>query len=73
MTSELPIYTRPAANGKPLMLRTHMFLFRTSQKEIRPTADDVREAQWVDQDGVAGRLSLEEGKEYFKTIRNEIS
>jgi len=49
-----------------------MFLFKSEQEHIHPTAKDIAGAKWVNKPSVVESLSLLEAKEYFRNIENEI-
>lgn len=50
----------------------HMFLFRTSQEELKPADPKNPEARWVDKDKVAGVLTHKKDKEFFTGILDRI-
>ena len=50
----------------------HMFLFRTSQIELRPRDHENPEARWVKKEAVADLLTHRKDKEFFKKIITEI-
>jgi ADP-ribose pyrophosphatase YjhB (NUDIX family) len=45
-----------------------MFLFRTSQKSLRPVDPDNPEARWVERSKVAPLLTHEKDKEFFQRV-----
>jgi len=45
-----------------------MFLFRTSEKSLRPVDPDNPEARWVDRSKVAPLLTHEKDKEFFQRV-----
>jgi ADP-ribose pyrophosphatase YjhB (NUDIX family) len=46
-----------------------MFLFRTTQKELRPRDSDNPEARWVAREEVAGLLTHRLDREFFRGVR----
>ena len=46
-----------------------MFLFRTNQKDLRPTDPDNPEARWVPKSEVAALLTHPKDKEFFTNLR----
>jgi hypothetical protein len=45
-----------------------MFLFRTSEKSLRPVDPDNPEARWVERSKVALLLTHEKDKEFFQGV-----
>jgi hypothetical protein len=45
-----------------------MFLFRTSEKSLRPVDPDNPEARWVERSKVAPLLTHEKDKEFFQRV-----
>jgi ADP-ribose pyrophosphatase YjhB (NUDIX family) len=45
-----------------------MFLFRTSEKSLRPVDPDNPEAKWVEKSKVARLLTHEKDKEFFRRV-----
>jgi ADP-ribose pyrophosphatase YjhB (NUDIX family) len=45
-----------------------MFLFRTRETSLRPVDPDNPEARWVEKENVAGLLTHEKDKEFFRGI-----
>ena len=72
LIKKLCVYQRPAADGKPIMVKIHMFLFKTTQKTILPVKNDVQQAQWFNKEIIVDNLTLSEDKDFFKKIKNEI-
>ena len=68
----LPNYKRRAANDNPVIIDTYMFLFKSEQEHIHPTAKDIVKAKWVNKSNMVENLSLLEAKNYFRNIENEI-
>jgi ADP-ribose pyrophosphatase YjhB (NUDIX family) len=50
-----------------------MFLFRTSQKSLRPIDPDHPEAKWVEKAEVARLLTHEKDKEFFRSVARTLS
>lgn len=48
-----------------------MFLFRTSQTELKPIDPENPEARWVDKDKVTELLSFPKDKEFFQNVLNK--
>ena len=48
-----------------------MFLFRTSEKVLRPVDPDNPEARWVEKSKVAVLLTHEKDKEFFRRVEFE--
>jgi 8-oxo-dGTP pyrophosphatase MutT (NUDIX family) len=46
-----------------------MFLFRTTQRELKPVDPDNPEARWVEKGKVARLLTHEKDKEFFRGIK----
>lgn len=46
-----------------------MFLFRTSEKTLKPVDPDNPEARWVEKSKVALLLTHEKDKEFFRRVR----
>lgn len=72
LIKELGIYQRPVADGQAILLNIHMFLFETEQGKIYPVENDVRGAQWFSIKNAHDNLILEEDKEFFKSIYENI-
>ncbi|NTU98506.1 NUDIX domain-containing protein [Candidatus Falkowbacteria bacterium] len=65
----LGAYQRQAADGKPLWLNIHMFLFEVSEQvKLKPILDDVRDAKWAFVKEVGDMLALEDDKHFFNSI-----
>jgi 8-oxo-dGTP pyrophosphatase MutT (NUDIX family) len=50
-----------------------MFLFRTSEKSLKPVDHDNPEARWVEKPKVALLLTHEKDKEFFQCIEKTLS
>lgn len=50
-----------------------MFLFRTSEKSLRPVDAENPEARWVEKTEVAGLLTHAKDKEFFRSIERTLS
>jgi len=50
-----------------------MFLFRTSQKSLRPVDPENPEAKWVERAEVARLLTHEKDKEFFRRVARTLS
>lgn len=72
LIKELGTYQRPVADGQAILLNIHMFLFKTKQEKICPVENDVRGAQWFSIKNALDYLMLEEDKEFFKSIYEDI-
>ena len=73
LLKELGAYERSriGRNGLPdtsEMKRITLFLFTTSQSELKPTDPHNPEARWVDRLQVAGLLTHPKDKEYFSSV-----
>jgi ADP-ribose pyrophosphatase YjhB (NUDIX family) len=49
-----------------------MFLFTTSDTELKPIDPENPEAKWIDKDEVAGLLTHPKDKEFFTSIEDKI-
>ena len=49
-----------------------MFLFRTSQRELKPIDPDNPEARWVNKSEVADLLTNPKDKEFFRSIISKL-
>jgi ADP-ribose pyrophosphatase YjhB (NUDIX family) len=49
-----------------------MFLFRTRETRLRPVDPDNPEARWVEKSQVAGLLTHEKDKEFFRGVKAQI-
>lgn len=65
LVRSLGTYQRRAADGKPILLNIHMFLFETEKEKLQPIEDDVRGAQWIFIDDVENYLVLNDDKQFF--------
>lgn len=72
LVQSLGTYQRRAADGKPILLNIHMFLFETEQKKLQPIEDDVRGAQWIFIDEVEKYLVLADDKQFFSLNKDII-
>ena len=53
----------------PSELKTiHMFLFRTAEADLVPVDGDNPEARWVEKGDVAGLLTHEKDREFFRSF-----
>ena len=50
-----------------------MFLFRTTQKSLRPIDPENPQAKWVERTEVAGLLTHEKDKEFFRGVERTLS
>lgn len=50
-----------------------MFLFRTSEKSLRPVDVENLEARWVEKTKVAGLLTHEKDREFFRGVERTLS
>lgn len=50
-----------------------MFLFRAMQKSLRPIDPENPEAKWVEKTKVAGLLTHEKDKEFFRNVETTLS
>lgn len=65
LVQSLGTYQRRVADGKPILLNIHMFLFETEQEKLKPIEDDVRDAQWIFIDEAENYLVLADDKQFF--------
>jgi len=61
-------YQRPAADGRPIIVDTAVFLFRTNQSRLNPIENDISKALWVDKEKVVEVLSLPKDREFFESV-----
>lgn len=57
---------------RSLLKTLQIFLFTTSQMELKPIDPDNPDAVWVEKDKVADLLTHPKDKEFFLKIKNEI-
>ena len=69
---ELGTYERANSYNKNEHLKIRMFLFETSQDDIRPVSQSVAETKWVNKEEVIKILTLLEDKKFFKKIKDKI-
>jgi ADP-ribose pyrophosphatase YjhB (NUDIX family) len=50
-----------------------MFLFRTTETALRPVDEENPEARWVEKTKVAGLLTHEKDKEFFRGVEGALS
>jgi ADP-ribose pyrophosphatase YjhB (NUDIX family) len=50
-----------------------MFLFRTGETSLRPVDPENPEAKWVERTKVAGVLTHEKDKEFFRSVERTLS
>jgi 8-oxo-dGTP pyrophosphatase MutT (NUDIX family) len=50
----------------------HMFLFRTTEKDLKPVDPHNPEARWVDKNKVAGMLTHPKDREFFNSVIGKI-
>lgn len=50
----------------------HLFLFRTAQDELRPVDPENPEARWVAREQVAGLLTHDRDREFFRRVLAEL-
>ena len=55
-----------------IMKTIHMFLFKTSQKDLKPFDKDIGETRWVDKERVIELLQHRKDKEFFEKIKNKL-
>lgn len=72
LNKELEILKRPGADGSPVFLNIHMYLFSSSQEKIKPVDNYVPEAKWIHIDEVENYLTLTVEKNYFHSIKKLI-
>ncbi|HEX8355316.1 MAG TPA: NUDIX domain-containing protein [Pyrinomonadaceae bacterium] len=77
LLGELGSYSRPRigrGGGEEVSeLKTiHMFLFRTSETELKPVDPDNPEAVWVERDRVAALLTHPKDREFFESVLDVI-
>ncbi len=51
----------------------HMYLFTTNQTQLHPKDKDNPEARWVEPDRVEELLTHRKDKEFYRSVRREIS
>jgi ADP-ribose pyrophosphatase YjhB (NUDIX family) len=72
LIGELGTYERPkiGVNGddRSELKTITMFLFRTSERVLRPVDPDNPEARWVERSEVAGLLTHQRDKEFFRGV-----
>lgn len=69
---ELPSYQRPDAGNPDIIKTIHLFLFRTSQVNIKPTDGYTMNAKWFNKNEVAEALTYQKDKKFFNSVINEI-
>lgn len=50
----------------------HMFLFSTSENNLKPLDKTNPEARWIEKENVAGLLTHKKDKEFFLSIKDQI-
>lgn len=50
----------------------HIYLFRTSEMDLRPVDPENPEARWVKKEGVADLLTHKKDKEFFRSVQDQI-
>mgnify|MGYP000138325449 CR=1 FL=1 len=69
---KLGTYKRNAADGSPVVLKNHIFLFETMETKLNPSKKDALDAQWLLLNEVKDKLTLAEDKEFFQSIKKMI-
>jgi ADP-ribose pyrophosphatase YjhB (NUDIX family) len=59
--------------GKRYSKTIHIYLFTTTQTELKPIDPHNPEALWIDKENVAGKLTYKEDKAFFESIKKELS
>jgi len=77
LLEDLGEYKRTSLNAdgteNPDIIKTiHMFLFRTSETNLKPADKDIGGVRWVDKEEVVGLLQHKKDKEFFNKIRDKI-
>ena len=68
IVKSLGSYKRAAADGKPVLLNNHMFLFSTRQEKFMPLEGHALDTQWVPIDKVDSYLELDQDKKFFQSV-----
>lgn len=72
MVKEFEPYQRPNGSDPQELKTIYMFLFRTSQEELKSIEPDVIEAKWVNKDKVTTVLTYPKDIEFFEKIKSEL-
>ncbi|MCD4694015.1 NUDIX hydrolase [bacterium] len=70
LSKNLGKYSRPVADGKPVMLVIDMFLFETVEEKVEKIKNDVKDAKWIPISEIQKILSLKEDREFYISIKN---
>jgi ADP-ribose pyrophosphatase YjhB (NUDIX family) len=72
MADKDPDSTEEYKEDKNVEKTIHIYLFKTTQKELSPEAEDIVEAKWVSKGEVYGLLTHPKDKEFFEGVVGEI-
>ena len=72
LVKKLGTYERYSMGDESELKTRTFFLFRTSEKELKPIDPENPEAKWVEKERVAELLTHPKDKEFFLKIINEI-
>lgn len=65
-------YRRPKIADPTEIKTIHMFLFKTTQTDLKPIDPGNPQALWVNKDKVENLLTAEKDKEFFRRIKNQL-
>jgi 8-oxo-dGTP diphosphatase len=72
LINELGTYQRPCADDENEIKHITLFLFKTSETNLNPTAKDVTKAIWVDVSKVKSILSFQKDQEFFESLGGQL-
>jgi len=72
LIKEFPSYQRPNGTNPQELKTIYMFLFSSTQTELKPLEPDTIKAVWVEKDKVIDSLSHQGDKDFFNRIKNNL-
>ncbi len=73
LIKELGKYQRPCADNENEIKNITLYLFKTSETNLAPTANDVTKAIWVDVSKVKSILSFQKDREFFESLGGRLT
>lgn len=70
LSKNLGEYSRPVADGKPVILVIDMFLFETIEEKVKNIKNDVKDVKFVSIDKIKKILSLKEDRKFYISVKN---